>query len=76
LEVISFHTNAYPVGKLLAISAFQSIALGSGSVFALLGDVSASFIKRKFGVRFSQIIPGMEIFDRFDSLIFSGLFVT
>jgi phosphatidate cytidylyltransferase len=66
------------IGELLAMNVIQSIALGTGiSTFAFLGDISASFIKRKFGVKdFSQIIPGHGGFlDRFDSLIFSGLFI-
>jgi phosphatidate cytidylyltransferase len=64
--------------ELLEINVLQSLALGTGiSLFAFLGDASASFIKRKFGVKdFSQIIPGHGGFlDRFDSLIFSGLFI-
>jgi phosphatidate cytidylyltransferase len=64
--------------ELLEINVLQSLVLGTGiSVFAFLGDASASFIKRKFGVKdFSQIIPGHGGFlDRFDSLIFSGLFI-
>jgi len=64
--------------ELLGINVFQSSTLGTGiSAFAFLGDVSASFVKRKFAVKdFSQIIPGHGGFlDRFDSLIFSGLFM-
>jgi phosphatidate cytidylyltransferase len=52
--------------------------LGIGiATFAFFGDISASFIKRKFGVKdFSHLIPGHGGFlDRFDSLIFSGLFI-
>ncbi len=64
--------------KLLKINIVQSMALTSGiSAFAFLGDISASFIKRKFGVKdFSHLIPGQGGFlDRFDSLIFSSLFI-
>lgn len=64
--------------KLLKINIIQSMLLGTGiSAFAFFGDTSASFIKRKFGVKdFSQMIPGQGGFlDRFDSLIFSGLFI-
>jgi phosphatidate cytidylyltransferase len=64
--------------KLLNISIYQSMVLGTGiSAFAFLGDISASFFKRKFEVKdFSQMLPGQGGFlDRFDSLIFSGLFI-
>lgn len=66
------------IHDLLDINVIQSVTLGFGiSSFAFLGDVSASYIKREFEVKdFSKLIPGHGGFlDRFDSLIFSGLFM-
>lgn len=56
----------------------EAIVIGFGvAAFAFLGDISASRIKRIFGVKdFSNLIPGHGGFtDRFDSLVFSGLFL-
>jgi phosphatidate cytidylyltransferase len=66
------------LGKLLTIRVIPSVFLVTGiSAFAFFGDVSASLVKRKFGVKdFSQLLPGQGGFlDRFNSLIFSGLFI-
>jgi len=66
------------IRELLSLNVIQSLILGTGiAAFAFIGDTSASFIKRKFGVKdYSNLIPGHGGFlDRFDSLIFSGLFV-
>lgn len=45
------------------------------SIFAFLGDLLASYCKRKFKIKdFSKMLPGQGGFlDRFDSLIFSSL---
>jgi len=62
----------------LSISVFQSIFLGVGlSGFALIGDLLASYCKRKFNIKdFSKIIPGHGgVLDRFDSLLSTGSFM-
>ncbi|MDR0852293.1 MAG: phosphatidate cytidylyltransferase [Clostridiales Family XIII bacterium] len=48
-----------------------------GSIFAQFGDLSASAIKRKLGVKdYSKLIPGHGgILDRFDSVLFTAPFV-
>jgi phosphatidate cytidylyltransferase len=48
-----------------------------GSIFAQLGDLSASLFKRKLNIKdFGNIIPGHGgILDRFDSVLFVGPFV-
>lgn len=55
-----------------------SVLIGLGmALSALFGDLFASFVKRRFGVKdFSNAIPGHGGFlDRFDSIIFSGSFL-
>ncbi len=49
-----------------------AICAAVGSVFAIFGDLSASLIKRNFGVKdFGNVIPGHGgIMDRFDSVMF------
>jgi len=62
----------------LSISVYESIFLGIGlSGFALIGDLLASYCKRKFNIKdFSKIIPGHGgVLDRFDSLLSTGSFM-
>lgn len=56
----------------------QSVYIGFGiATFAFLGDLTASYIKRKFEVKdYGRLLPGHGgILERFDSLIFSGSFI-
>ena len=64
--------------KMLNRELMQSLYFGFGiSTFAFLGDLSASYIKRKFGVKdYSRLLPGIGgVLDKFDSLIFCGSFI-
>ena len=64
--------------KMLNKGFLPALCIGFGiSTFAFLGDLSASYIKRKFDVKdYSRLLPGHGgILDRFDSLIFSGSFI-
>lgn len=62
------------VGKMLDLSVFLGFAI---CVFSFVGDLSASWIKRRYGVKdFSSALPGHGGFlDRFDSFIVAGAFV-
>jgi phosphatidate cytidylyltransferase len=64
--------------KMLNKEFMQSLYFGFGiSTFAFLGDLSASYIKRNFGVKdYSRLLPGIGgVLDKFDSLIFCGSFI-
>jgi len=66
------------IGKILEFTVFFTIIAGVGiCVSSFLGDFSASWIKRKYGVKdFSSALPGQGGFlDRFDSFITAGAFV-
>ena len=68
----------FVIGKILEFTEFFTIIAGIGiCVFSFLGDLSASWIKRQYGVKdFSSALPGQGGFlDRFDSFITAGAFV-
>ena len=60
--------NYLSINKLIYIIIFSICA----SVFSIVGDLSASKIKREFGIKdFGNILPGHGgILDRFDSVLF------
>jgi phosphatidate cytidylyltransferase len=66
------------IGRILGFSVFNATILGlSICLFSFIGDLSASWVKRRYGVKdFSSILPGHGGFlDRFDSFMISGVFV-
>ncbi len=70
--------TAFLIKDIIQQNTINSIILGFGiSTFAFIGDILASFLKRKLNVKdFSNLIPGHGgILDRFDSLIFAGAFI-
>ncbi|SCD20923.1 putative phosphatidate cytidylyltransferase [Proteiniphilum saccharofermentans] len=70
--------SAFLLRKLPGGSPGSLLFLAAGIIlFAFLGDVAASYYKRKYGVKnFNNLIPGHGGFlDRFDSLIAGGAWV-
>jgi phosphatidate cytidylyltransferase len=70
--------SAFLLKTLFSGSELESLILTLGIVFfAFVGDLAASFYKRKFKVKdYSKLIPGHGGFlDRFDSLIAAGMWV-
>ncbi len=70
--------SALLLRKLLDVSPVSLLFLSAGIIlFAFLGDVAASYYKRKYEVKnFNDLIPGHGGFlDRFDSLIAGGAWV-
>lgn len=70
--------TSFLIRDLLSLSIISSLLVGFGmAIFCLSGDLLASFVKRKFGIKdFSQMIPGHGGFlDRFDSLYLAALFM-
>ena len=66
------------IGKILKFSVLLTIIAGfSICLFSFVGDLSASWVKRKYGVKdFSSALPGHGGFlDRFDSFITAGAFI-
>ena len=71
--------SAYFLRELCTYSIEKTILLAAGIiVFAFLGDIAASYYKRRYKVKdYSPLIPGHGGFlDRFDSLIAGGAWVT
>ncbi|MFV0591987.1 MAG: phosphatidate cytidylyltransferase [Draconibacterium sp.] len=70
--------SSYLLKDLYAGQTGGAFVLAGGVIlFAFAGDLSASYYKRKFGVKdFSKLIPGHGgLLDRFDSLIAGGAWV-
>ncbi|OJV79600.1 MAG: phosphatidate cytidylyltransferase [Bacteroidia bacterium 44-10] len=70
--------SAFLLRKLVGVSPVSLLFLSAGIIlFAFLGDVAASYYKRKYEVKnFNDLIPGHGGFlDRFDSLIAGGAWV-
>lgn len=70
--------SSFLLKDLYAGSTTSALVLAVGVIaFAFAGDLSASFYKRKFGVKdYSKLIPGHGgLLDRFDSLIAGGAWV-
>ncbi|RKD88245.1 phosphatidate cytidylyltransferase [Mangrovibacterium diazotrophicum] len=70
--------SAFVLKRLYDGSWLESVLLAAGIVvFAFLGDIAASYYKRKYQVKdYSKLIPGHGGFlDRFDSLIAGGAWV-
>lgn len=77
--LVSTSLIAVLFAEIIGFSIIKTIALSIIiSIFALSGDLLASFSKRKFNIKdFSNLLPGQGGFlDRFDSLIFASVIVT
>lgn len=76
--IVSTILTAILIRRLINVDSIESIVLGFGfSISALIGDLAASFAKRKFEVKdFGNFIPGHGgILDRFDSLFATAAFM-
>ncbi len=78
---IEFKVNLFGLGKMLTDSWTTTIVnyvmLGLfGSVFDQMGDLAASFVKRRAGIKdYSNLLPGHGgILDRVDGFMFTGVF--
>lgn len=63
------------INKNISFSCLQvAVACGIGAIISMLGDLTASAIKREYGVKdYGDVIPGHGgILDRFDSVIFTA----
>ncbi|KAB3531347.1 phosphatidate cytidylyltransferase [Alkaliphilus serpentinus] len=76
------------LGSMLSCGIFGYLVIGEnilaiiiigliGSIFSMLGDLTASIIKRHIGIKdYGNLIPGHGgILDRFDSILFTAPFV-
>ncbi len=76
--LIAALTIAMLTGVWTDLKWFQILILGSGTaLFSFGGDLSASWVKRRFAVKdFSTMLPGQGGFlDRFDSLFGASVFL-
>jgi len=70
--------SAFYLQFIIESSLGFSLTFASGvAICAFVGDLLASYLKRKFGIKdFSKLLPGQGGFlDRFDSLIMASVFV-
>lgn len=77
--VYLFLSKGYVLSYMSAFKWWHVLLAGFGcAVFAMLGDLVESGIKRKLGIKdFSNLLPGHGgIMDRLDSLMFAALFTT